>query len=129
METNLNPNHSVSIYDISFNDFGDAETLGEPTILKCLLEDTQGYENDAYSDDTVGNIVCQIFPSEPYYLANAGKLAGKVAQFNRFGIAGGDDWYKVASVRPGESLYDAEPDLVELTLTKIAARNEVEDAG
>lgn len=122
MDTNLVPNHTLLIYDIQFTDFGDKETVGEPNIVKALLENTDGYENDAYSDDTSSTITCQIFPNQPYYVSKNGRLQGLVAQFNRYGAPASEDWYKIASVRPGESLLDAEPDLVELTLTKIVPR-------
>lgn len=122
METNLNANHTLLVYDITFDDWGDKQTVGDPHTVKALLENTDGYENDAYSDDTTSTITCQIFPNDPYYVSKKGKLQGLVAKFNRYNAPSTDDWYKIASVRPGESLFDAEPDLVELTLVKIVPR-------
>lgn len=125
MDTNIPLNHTLLVFNISFSDFGDKETVGDPAVIKAALENTDGYENDAYSDDTVSTITCQILPSDPFFVEKKGKLQGLVAQFNRYGAPVTGDWYKIASVRPGESLYDSTPDFVELTLTKIVPREPV----
>lgn len=127
MDTNLNPNHTLLIYDVLADDFGDPETAGEGTSVPCLLENTDGWENDNFADNTVGNITCQIWPDNTLYVAKQGRLHGLVAQFSRFGTPGERDWYRIASVQPGESLVDGSADLVQLTLARILPPNEVSE--
>lgn len=126
METNIPFNHTLLVYDISADDFGDPTTVGEPHTVKASLENTDGWENDNYADRNTGTITCQIMPDDPYYVAQGGKLHGKLAQFNRYGETAEGNWYRIASVRPGESLYDSTPDFVELTLARTMPRDQAE---
>lgn len=119
MDTNLKPNHTLTIFDVAADDYGDPATIGEGTQVKCLLENTEGWENDNYADATQGTITCQIWPDDEFYVTKNGRLQGLLAQFVRVGTPGDRDWYRIASVRPGESLVDGAADLVELTLAKI----------
>lgn len=122
METNLTLNHTLKVYDIQADDFGDPLTVGAANELAALVEDTQGWENDNFADVNTGNLTAFISPTDPYYIAKSGRLYGLVAQFSRHGAPDAHSWYRIASVRPGESLVDGTPDLVELTLTRIQAR-------
>ena len=125
--TNLQPNHTLYVYDVMADDFGDPETAGDAVQVPCLLENTDGWENDNYADATTGNITCQVWPDDPYYIEKQGRLHGLVAQFSRFGTPGERDWYRIASVQPGESLVDGSADLVQLTLARILPPTEVDD--
>lgn len=121
METNLQLNHTLYVYHTGASQSGDPIALGDARLVKCLVENTDGWENDNYADNNTGTITCQIAPDDAFYVELGGHFYGKVAQFNRAGTTPGDaDWYRIASVRPGESLVDGTPDLVELTLARIA---------
>lgn len=122
MKTNLTLNHILYVYDVAADDFGDTLTVGQATQIPALVEDTAGWENDNFADTNTGNITAQIHPENEYYLLKKGKLFGLVAQFSRFGQLDNHAWYRISSVRPGESLFDGSPDLVELTLTRISER-------
>ncbi|MFA5172595.1 MAG: hypothetical protein WC426_13620 [Sulfuriferula sp.] len=116
--TNIPLNHTLRVYDIQADDFGDVETLGDYHSLAALVEDTQGFENSDHIDNLTGSLLAFIEPTDPYYVSRNGKLYGLVAQFSRFADYGQNSWYKITSVRPGESLIGGGDDLVELTLVR-----------
>jgi hypothetical protein len=126
MKTNLTFNHTLYVYDVTADDFGDTLTQGDATQVPALVEDTQGWENDNFADTNTGNITAQIEPTNSFYIAKRGRLFGLVVQFSRFGTPDNHDWFRISSVRPGESLFDGSPDLVELTLTRISERESAE---
>lgn len=124
MNTNLVLNHTLHIYDLQADKFGDAETLGDSVDMSALVEDTQGWENSGVEDTNTGTLLAYISPVDPYFLEKGGKLYGLVVQFSRFETLDDQSWYRVSSVRPGESLVTGEQDLVELTLARILPRDE-----
>jgi len=126
METNLIFNQILSIYDVAADDFGDTLTIGLSHKVRALVENTLGWEHDNYADQNTGVIRAQISSTEPIYLNKKGRLFGLVAQFSRHGLPDDNDWYKIVSVKPGESLFDGSPDVVELTLTLISKRDSKE---
>lgn len=128
MNTNLVLNHTLHIYNLKADEFGDAQTLGDSVEMKALVEDTQGWENGGVEDTNTGTLLAYVSPTDPYFLERGGKLYGLVVQFSRFGTLDDQSWYRVASVRPGESLVTAEQDLVELTLSRILPRDEAEES-
>lgn len=128
MQTNIELNHTLKVYNVQADDFGDAETLGAAHDVKALVEDTQGFENADHLDSLTGSLLAFISPTDPYYLERGGKLYGLVAQFSRFGTLDDQSWYRIASVRPGESLINGAADLVELTLTRILPREASEES-
>lgn len=127
MRTNLKPSHELLIYLVKADSAGDAIALGTARVVPCLLENTEGWENSEFADQTTGIITCQIWPTDAFYIERGGKFEGLVAQFARVGTPGDADWYRCTSVRPGESLVGNGADLVELQLTRIA-KPEHEDA-
>jgi len=127
METNLVPNYDLHVFDISADDFGDPTTVGDGHIIKALVENNDGFDIAEWNDQHTGAITCQFMPTEPFYLEKKGELYGLLAQFTRLGDAvGSDDWYRITGIHAGESLVDGSPDLVEMTLARIAAPQESE---
>lgn len=126
--TNLLLNHTLRVYDIAASEFGDAETVGDYHTLKALVEETQGFENSDHMDSLTGTLLAHIEPTDPFYVEKQGDLEGLVAQYSRFNNYGERSWYRIASVRPGESLIGGDADLVELTLTAIMPREAYEES-
>ena len=118
--TNILLNHTLRLYTTSADDFGDPKTVGEAHIAKALVEDTHGFENADHIDSLEGSLLAFIEPTDTFYVGRGGKIQGLVAQFSRFNEYDHLSWYRIASVRPGESLIGGDADLVELTLTRIA---------
>lgn len=123
METNIPLNHTLAVYDVSADDFGDIRALGEPHNMAALIESTDGLEFSNYQEEATGTMIATIRPSEPFYLSKKGRMTGLVARFDRYSDTLDDQsWYRVNSGHPGESLVDGTPDLVILTLSRISAR-------
>jgi hypothetical protein len=122
MRTNIPLNHELRVFNIQADDFGDAKTNGAFTVLKSLVEDIQGFENSDHFDSVTGSLVAFIAPDDPFYVSKGGEMYGLVARFSRFATYDDNSWYRIASVRPGESLIGGGNDLVELTLTRISPR-------
>lgn len=120
--TNIPLNHTLRVYNLTANEFGDAETVGDYHTLAALVEDTQGFENSDHIDSLTGTLLAFIEPTDPFYVERNGDLEGLVAQFSRFNNYNERSWYRIASVRPGESLIGGGDDLIELTLTAIMPR-------
>lgn len=125
--TRIPLNQTLRVYEITASEFGDAQTVGDYHEIKALVEDTQGFENAENMDSLTGTLLAHIEPTDPFYVQRNGDLEGLVAQFSRFNNYDEQSWYRIASVHPGESLIGGGADLVELTLTRIADRDEYED--
>lgn len=122
MESNVPLNHTLYVYLTLADNFGDGKALGTPREIPATVEKTDGWENDQFADVNTGVLSAFIAPDTAFYVEQGGKFNGLLAQFAFVGDPGDGDWYRIASVHPGESLVDGTPDLVELTLARVTKR-------
>jgi hypothetical protein len=107
----MNLEDSISFRVVTPDGFGDPDP-SDKYVTPTSVEQAASFVRGLNAELETGELIAWIAPDSNVYADNGLEMVGMLAEYQ-------GTMYRVARVVPGGSLLTGDPDLVELTLTKV----------
>jgi hypothetical protein len=103
MYPELSYNETVTIFNPTSDNYGK-DVLGNGTALKCVFEQTTGFQHGGHQDSIVGVSRIYLDPNSNFVIDNGYRLEGMIVKINPFGADAASQYFRIISVTAGRDV-------------------------